>query len=178
MCVCHVCLLFIGWNNSCDFVFALLGCIRVCLFKILREYMFYAFHVLYSHREWDAVFLFITLWITCFASISGSCMLVCKATFLIVFVHHRKVLCRSYHKVRISVGGTFWLRDVLRLLDLWIISCWLGCSQDLSFVLCLNICLNVWGSWERCLSVDSVLRCRTRVGADVTDLSLTWWARY
>ena len=31
--------------------------------------------------------------------------------------------------------------------DRWIISCWFGCSQDVSFALCVNICFYVWGHW-------------------------------
>ena len=97
-------------------------------------------------------------------------MLVCKAMCLIVFVRHHTFMCRSCHNVRFLLN--ILIERCVATLDLCIISCWFGCSQDVSFVLCLNICLNVWGSWGRCFSADSVLICRTRVGA------LTWWARY
>ena len=55
-------------------------------------------------------------------------------------------------------------------LDLWIISCWFGCSQHVSFALRFNICFYIGVIGSLSLRKFS-FRCRG-VGAVVKDVSL------
>ena len=80
------------------------------------------------------------------------------------------VQCMSFSlwNILIEINVAYW--------DLWIRSCWLGCSQDVSFALRLNI-LFMFGVIGSLSLWRFSLRCR-RVGAVVKNVSLSWWVRY
>ena len=76
--------------------------------------------------------MFLVCYSLCVVFIRGLCMVVCNVTVL--------------STTSVFLLGILIARGVAKC-DRWIISCWFGCSQDVSFALRVNICFYVWGHW-------------------------------